>query len=343
MPAGRAERNPSWPTPQADTGGAQTPPWERDGEEFDPQKARTLIQHLRDDNAKLKAANETSGARLREIEDAKLAEHERLERDLKEARKRLAAVNTAKAWAEARAKYPQLTERDFDLIGAGTPEDVIAKAAKLAARIPAQNPDAAAAGTAGQAGRRPAGPGSLHDRGRPEKRGLAPHLKVYWAIPPGADAAFAAAMEDVLAVYARPYDPGPAGGRHGQPQHPRRPQPLPRVRGGQGVPPRATPRDPSHARARLLAQHRRDRAVMPLASVSGPQDRRPRHPQPGNSPHGRRPPTMPNARSTGISPPKTPEPNSATYTPTFKPDKVLGRTHRARSGTDVGNADISET
>ena len=36
---------------------------------------------------------------------------------------------------------------------------------------------------------------------------LAPHLKAYWAIPPGADAAFAAAMEDVPAVYARPYDP----------------------------------------------------------------------------------------------------------------------------------------
>ena len=130
--------------PQTDTGGAQTPPWERDGEEFDPQKAWTLIQHLRDDNAKLKAANETSGARLREIEDAKLTEQERLERDLREAREQLATIGMAKARAEALAKYPQLTEQDLDLIGAGTPEDVIAKAAKLAARIPAQDPEAAA-------------------------------------------------------------------------------------------------------------------------------------------------------------------------------------------------------
>lgn len=31
-----------------------------------------------------------------------------------------------------------MTEQDFDLIGGGTPEEIAAKAAKLAARIPAQ-------------------------------------------------------------------------------------------------------------------------------------------------------------------------------------------------------------
>jgi len=36
---------------------------------------------------------------------------------------------------------------------------------------------------------------------------LRPHLKKCWTIPPAANAQFAAAMEDVLAVYARPYDP----------------------------------------------------------------------------------------------------------------------------------------
>ena len=118
--------------------GEPTPPWERDGVDFDPRKAWTLIQHLRDDNAKLKVANETNGAKLREIEDAKLTEHEKLERDLKEAREQLASVNLAKAWAEARARHPQLTEQDLDLIGAGTPEQIEEKAAKLAARIDAQ-------------------------------------------------------------------------------------------------------------------------------------------------------------------------------------------------------------
>lgn len=32
-------------------------------------------------------------------------------------------------------------------------------------------------------------------------------MKAYWCIPPEQNAAFVAAMEDVLAVYARPYDP----------------------------------------------------------------------------------------------------------------------------------------
>ncbi|PJM80003.1 hypothetical protein [Bifidobacterium scaligerum] len=116
----------------------QKPPWERDGEEFSPEKAWSLIQHLREDNSKLRTASEASSAKLREIEDAKLTEQEKLQRDLKEAHEQLAQVNMAKAWAEARAKHPSLTEQDFDLIGGGSPEEVMAKAAKLAARIDAQ-------------------------------------------------------------------------------------------------------------------------------------------------------------------------------------------------------------
>ena len=48
--------------------------------------------------------------------------------------------------------------------------------------------------------------GPLHDRTGPKKGALKPHLKACWTIPPHANAAFVAAMEDVLAVYARPYD-----------------------------------------------------------------------------------------------------------------------------------------
>ncbi len=40
-----------------------------------------------------------------------------------------------------------------------------------------------------------------------QKNELKPWLKDQWVIPPRADAAFVAAMEDVLEVYHRPYDP----------------------------------------------------------------------------------------------------------------------------------------
>jgi DDE superfamily endonuclease len=40
-----------------------------------------------------------------------------------------------------------------------------------------------------------------------EKNDLKPWLKQQWVIPPKANAAFVAAMEDVLDTYARPYDP----------------------------------------------------------------------------------------------------------------------------------------
>lgn len=39
-----------------------------------------------------------------------------------------------------------------------------------------------------------------------KKNELKPHLSKYWKIPPDQNAAFVAAMEDVLDVYARPYD-----------------------------------------------------------------------------------------------------------------------------------------
>jgi hypothetical protein len=43
--------------------------------------------------------------------------------------------------------------------------------------------------------------------GRTQKNVLEPRLKQQWVIPPTAIAAFVAAMEDVLEVYARPHDP----------------------------------------------------------------------------------------------------------------------------------------
>ena len=47
----------------------------------------------------------------------------------------------------------------------------------------------------------------LHDRAHVQKNRLKPHRRQCWVIPPKANSAFVAAMEDVLAVYTRPRDP----------------------------------------------------------------------------------------------------------------------------------------
>src|SRR5262249_8605222 len=45
-----------------------------------------------------------------------------------------------------------------------------------------------------------------HDRARAQKNTLQPHRRQHWVIPPKANSAFVAAMEEVLAVYTRPRD-----------------------------------------------------------------------------------------------------------------------------------------
>src|SRR5208283_5704421 len=46
-----------------------------------------------------------------------------------------------------------------------------------------------------------------HDRKDSKKNALKPHRRRQWVIPPDANAAFVANMEDVLEVYQRPHDP----------------------------------------------------------------------------------------------------------------------------------------
>jgi hypothetical protein len=49
-------------------------------------------------------------------------------------------------------------------------------------------------------------PATTQSGGR-SKKTLKPHLQKQWVIPPEANAAFVAGMEDVLEVYQRPHDP----------------------------------------------------------------------------------------------------------------------------------------
>ena len=60
---------------------ADKAPWEKNGEEFSPEKAWNLIRNLRADNAKLKESDDAKAVKLREIEDANLSEKEKADRD----------------------------------------------------------------------------------------------------------------------------------------------------------------------------------------------------------------------------------------------------------------------
>ena len=124
---------PSATEPDAQTGQHAEPqaPWERDGEKFDPEKAWKLIQNLREEKDHLSTKN-------RALEDEKLTKQQRMERDLNEANEKIKAYETRTAWAEAKAAHPLLTDDDLNLIGAGSPEEIKDKAAKLAERLEAQ-------------------------------------------------------------------------------------------------------------------------------------------------------------------------------------------------------------
>ena len=69
----------------------------------------------------------------------------------------------------------------------------------------------------GESGGTGLGRAGLGDDGAADakKNQLQPHRKKYWRIPPRGNAAFVACMEDVLEVYARPYDPPSTGRVHG--------------------------------------------------------------------------------------------------------------------------------
>ena len=122
-------------------------------------------------------------------------------------------VKTSKAYAERGGDVEATISRKKRLTAAGAvagdrggrgPAD---RAGLLDAARRVRPVVAAAAGEARRADRRHPGPGPLHHRPGLKKTKLRPHLKKCWTIPPKANAEFAARMEDVLTVYARPYDP----------------------------------------------------------------------------------------------------------------------------------------
>lgn len=74
--------------------GRKTPPWERKGEEFDAEKAKTLLASLQREADSERAKRVAAEAKVKDHEDAQLSETEKLTRERDEA-KTSAAQNAA--------------------------------------------------------------------------------------------------------------------------------------------------------------------------------------------------------------------------------------------------------
>ena len=112
--------------------------------------------------------------------------------------------------------------------------------------------------------------------------------------------------------------------------------PLRGIPAREGLRPGRPAGDPPHTQARLLAQHRRDRTVLPDQAMPRPAYRRPRTSSTPNSPPGPRPSTPTSAKSTGGSPPATPASNYGTYTQLFRSDRLLVSFGPAPQDTGLG-------
>ncbi len=117
----------------ADDDKAKTPPWGTD-EDFNPEKAWTLIQALRGDKATLTAERDELKTKVDAAEAATLTETEKIQKERDEAVKN--GTDTATELAKTRAALKHgLSEADLELLGNGTPDEIAARAERLADRL----------------------------------------------------------------------------------------------------------------------------------------------------------------------------------------------------------------
>lgn len=82
------EPTPTTPTQtEVVTPAAETPPW---GDDFDAERAWTLVQNLRGDKAKTQVERDELAAQIKAVEDAKLSDQDRVAKELETAKAELA-------------------------------------------------------------------------------------------------------------------------------------------------------------------------------------------------------------------------------------------------------------
>ena len=120
-----AQRTEQPPTEQA--------PWEREGETFDAERAKRLLQNLKAERDAARAERETYKSKATEHERSQMSEQQRIETERDEARQARDAATSETARLRAAIKYG-LAEDDLDLLGDGTPEQIEARAKRLSER-----------------------------------------------------------------------------------------------------------------------------------------------------------------------------------------------------------------
>lgn len=117
-----------------------TPPWERDGKPFDPERAWSLITALRGEVDDLKADRDAIKTERDAMAAEKAAAEDAKKDDLTRATDRLTAAEKAAAdaqrtlWVERALRKYQLEDDDVDFLTGDTEDAITAKAERLAAR-----------------------------------------------------------------------------------------------------------------------------------------------------------------------------------------------------------------
>ena len=108
-------------------------PWEKSGEAFDESRARTLLAAKDADEKKLKDRLTELETAQKAADDAKLTDHQRLEKERDEAKSGMSEAQLDTARLRAAIKFG-LAEDDLEFINGKTPEAVLAAAERYAER-----------------------------------------------------------------------------------------------------------------------------------------------------------------------------------------------------------------
>jgi multidrug efflux pump subunit AcrA (membrane-fusion protein) len=112
-----------------------TKPW-GDDEDFDAEKAWTLIQNLRGDKAKTQVERDELAARVQAAEDAKLSEQEKVAKELEAAKAELAEARRKAVLAQY-----ELPESALVFLTAESAEEIDKQASALAGLAPKKEPE----------------------------------------------------------------------------------------------------------------------------------------------------------------------------------------------------------